>query len=54
MIYRNRNALYFPLENGAYQRESCKSINAAKRRVREEKLVVRRGLPPAQAGVPQG
>lgn len=57
MIYRNQEALYFPIytavvageasvPTGGYQRESMGSINAAKRRVRTERLVVRRGLPP--------
>lgn len=68
MIYRNRNELYFPQEVDAqdpqsgevigtktiYQRESMKSINAAKGRVRREKLLVRGGLPPKTVSAKDG
>lgn len=56
MIYRNGKVLYFPLfhpadpgeprvPTGEYTTNACVSINAAKRRVREERLTVRRGTP---------
>ena len=55
MIYRNRKVLYFPLFHpedaggvrlftGEYKVDVCVSINAAKRRVREERLTVRRDI----------
>jgi len=58
MIYRDKKTIYYPQltagadgklqENGLYQAETMKSINAAKRAVREGKLTVRRGRPPTR------
>lgn len=57
MIYRNGKVLYWPqftneggaqVATGTYQAETHSSINAAKRHVRADRLMVTRGKPPTE------
>ena len=49
MIYRDGRTIYFPNDDGTFQAQTFKSINLAKREVREKRLTVRRGKPPVRS-----